>query len=76
MPTTKTRINLTVPNELLEPLNTLARRDNVRVSTKALELLSDAIEREEDALWTELADTRLKKKTKWVSNKDMLAKYA
>jgi hypothetical protein len=76
MPTTKSRINLTIPDELREPLEELAKLDNVRVSTKALELLKGAIEREEDVLWTELADERLTKKVKWISNDAVQRKYA
>lgn len=76
MPTTKTRINLTVPVELHEPLAALARLENVRVSTKALALLGEAIAREEDMLWTELAEARRKEKKKWVSHKTIMRTYA
>lgn len=76
MPTTKQRINLSMPDELRDSLEDLAKIDNVRPTTKALELLSAAIEREEDRLWTELAEKRLGKKNKWRSADEMLKKYA
>lgn len=76
MPTSNIRINLTIPSELHDPLMRLAQLDKVRVGTKALALLADAVEREEDALWTERADKRLEKKVKWISHKAMTKKYA
>ncbi len=76
MPTLKTRINLSMPEELCGSLAVLAKKDNMCVTTKALALLTDAILREEDALWTQYADERLKKKTKWVSHARMMKKYA
>lgn len=76
MPTTKNRINLTVPAALCDALSDLAERDNVRVSTKALSLLEDAIEREEDALWVERATERMKKHGKAKTHTEMMRRYA
>lgn len=76
MPTTKQRINLTVSREVGSALAHLAKRERVQVATKALSLLTEAIEREEDALWVERADARLKKKGKTKSHKEMMRRYA
>jgi len=76
MPTTKQRINLTVSREVEESLTLLAKRERVQVATKALSLLTEAIEREEDALWVERAEERMKKKGKALTHTQMMRRYA
>lgn len=49
MPTTKTRINLTVSPSTNDILTALAERDKTSVSAKTLDLLLLALELEEDA---------------------------
>lgn len=58
MPTSKHRINLTVPDELNKILNLLANRDNMPVASKTLELLKEAVELEEDKILSAIADAR------------------
>ncbi len=62
MPTTKCRVNLTVPSDLQFVLEKLAKRDDASVSAKTLELVRMAIEIEEDAGFLQLAQERTKKK--------------
>ena len=60
MPTTKTRINITLPKTMEIVLNKIAKRDDMPVATKAKELLQFAIEVEEDKLWKKI-NKRIKK---------------
>ena len=66
MPTTKQRINITVDKDTNWILKTLAKRDSVSVSAKAVELLEDALELEEDLALAAIADARSKKKVKYI----------
>lgn len=69
MPTTKTRINLSVPDNLDRVLHRLARRDDISVTTKALDLINRAIELEEDEVLLQIAQGReSKKKIKYLSH--------
>ena len=58
MSTAKTRINISLPDEVKEALTRLARRDQVPESTKAARLLEIGLELEEDLAWDEIAVRR------------------
>lgn len=58
MPTTKTRINVSVSDELNSALKKLASRDQVPTATKAERLLEIALEIEEDEVWNRIASKR------------------
>ena len=58
MATTKTRINITLPQDLQEILIKLAKRDRIPRATKATKLLEIALELEEDRVWDALASER------------------
>ena len=58
MPTTKTRINISLSNDVRDALAKLARRDRVPRATKAAKLLETALELEEDLVWDILAHRR------------------
>jgi hypothetical protein len=60
MPTSKTRINISLTDELGEALTRLSRRDQVPRATKAAYLLEKALELEEDEIWDKLARAREK----------------
>lgn len=60
MPTTKTRINVTVPKEVEIAIQCLAKRDETSLSTKTLELIYQALELEEDAVLLKIAEAREK----------------
>ncbi|MBI3046331.1 MAG: hypothetical protein HYY86_02225 [Candidatus Harrisonbacteria bacterium] len=65
---TKTRINISLPDELKEALHKLAKRDRIPEATKAARLLEVALELEEDQVWNEIAEKRDKKKARFVSH--------
>jgi len=60
MTTTKKRINISVSRELEEALVKLAKRDQMPQATKAVGLLEQAIESEEDVIWDKIASEREK----------------
>ena len=68
MPTHKHRINLTVPADLDQALHKLAKRDQLSLSSKALDLLRRAIEIEEDEALLLVAEEREKEKVKYLSH--------
>ncbi len=68
MPTLKSRINISLPDEVKEILEKLAKRDRIPEATKAARLLEVAIEMEEDLFWNEIAEERDKKQAKFISH--------
>jgi hypothetical protein len=68
MPTSKKRVNVTLPPDIEMVLEKIAQRDNVPVATKTIELIKIAIEIEEDDIWDEIASKRDKKGTKFISH--------
>lgn len=68
MPSTKTRINLTVPSDLEHDLQRIAKRDDRSLSTVTLDLLRRALEVEEDGLLLAVAEKREKKPVAFVSH--------
>lgn len=69
MSTTKTRINVSVSDELNSALKKLASRDQVPTATKAERLLEIALEIEEDEVWDRIASIREKTKlTRYLSH--------
>lgn len=58
MPTTKTRINLTVPAKMERQLHSLAKREGRSVSTTALDLIQRALETEEDTVLLDITKKR------------------
>jgi hypothetical protein len=53
------RISLSADSQLQRALIAVAERDNMLVTTKAMELLRIALELEEDIALAEVADTRM-----------------
>lgn len=70
MPTSKKRLNLTLPEDLGEMLVGFAKRDNMPVARKAIELIETAIELEEDAIWAQIAEERDQPGVKYISHED------
>lgn len=58
MPTAKTRINVSLSDELNSALKKLANRDQIPTATKAERLLEIALEIEEDEVWDRIASKR------------------
>lgn len=68
MATTKTRINITLSDNLRDVLIKLAKRDKVPAATKAVKLLEIALELEEDQAWDALAKRRDVKNARYLSH--------
>lgn len=68
MSTTKTRINISLPDGVRDALAKLARRDRVPQATKAARLLETALELEEDQIWNTIAKRRDTKNARYLSH--------
>ena len=68
MPTTKTRLNITLPKTVEKVLFKIAKRDKVPTATKASELLQLALETEEDQVWDQIASKRDTPDAKFISH--------
>lgn len=69
MPTIKTRINVSLSDEVSSALKKLALRDQVPTATKAERLLEIALEMEEDETWNKISIQRDKlKNVKYISH--------
>lgn len=66
MPTSKKRINLSVSKETEEILQLLAKRDQMPIASKALQLIELAIEIDEDEVWTQIAEERDTPDAEWI----------
>jgi predicted DNA-binding protein len=64
MPTTKHRISITPGDALYAALESLSRRRKQALSSVSLELIERALELEEDAHFSRVADERLARKEK------------
>ncbi len=68
MPTTKSRLNISVSDEMKIALKKLAMRDRIPEATKAARLIEIALEIEEDQIWGALAAKRDTKKARFLSH--------
>lgn len=69
MATTKTRLNISLSDDLSQAIAKLAKRDQMPQATKAAHLIKTALEIEEDLIWDEKAAKRDWKGVKFVSHK-------
>lgn len=58
MATTKSRINISLPEEVKQAILKLAMRDQMPTATKAGHLLEIGLELEEDQAWDQIASKR------------------
>lgn len=70
MPTIKRRLNITLSDEMDKKLTFLAKRDQVPQATKAIYLMQEAIELDEDDIFNKLAEERDMKDAKFIDHKD------
>lgn len=70
MSTLKKRINVSLPEDIEIALSKLAERDDMPEATKALHLITLALEIEEDDILNALAQVRDVRGTKFISHKD------
>lgn len=68
MPTAKKRINITVDDEVYEALERLSVERDQPVAGVSLGLIEQALEYQEDAYFSRVADARLARKQKRVSH--------
>ena len=69
MPTVKTRINISVSDDLEKILTKLAKRDRMPKATKAALLLAAGLEIEEDSIWNALAEKRDRMGARFIPHK-------
>jgi len=75
MVTTKTRINISVNKNTRDVLKALAKRDQMPVASKVMDLVEQALELEEDRVLSAIADERLKNhKGRWLSHEEVWRK--
>ena len=67
MATTKSRINISLPEDVKAALVRLARRDQMPPATKAERLLEIGLELEEDQAWDEIAAKRDTKEARFLT---------
>ncbi len=70
MPTLKKRINISLPHEIDQVLSFVAKRDDLPQATKALHLLTLALEIEEDSALNAIAKKRNTKHATFISHED------
>ena len=63
MSTAKSRINVSIPEDVKVALTDLAKRDQVPTATKAEHLIEIGLEIEEDEAWDKIASSRDTKST-------------
>jgi hypothetical protein len=68
MPTTKRRINITVDDRTYEALTRLSSQRDESVAGVGLSLIEEALEYQEDAHFSRIADARLSKEQKRISH--------
>ncbi len=71
MATSKKRINISLSSDLEEALALLAKRDQVPEATKAIQLLRQAIELDEDEVWAKIAEERDTPNAVYISHEEM-----
>ena len=74
MATTKDRINITLPKLTRAALKIVAKRDAIPEATKASELLTMALEIEEDLALGAIAEARMKKGGRLILDSDIVWK--
>ena len=68
MPTTKTRINVSLSSDIKSMLAKMAHRDRIPQATKAARLIEVALELEEDQAWNAIAKQRDNKHARYRSH--------
>ncbi len=64
----KKRLNITLSEKMNELLEILSSKDNIPMATKAVNLLQQSIDQEEDRLWSDLAEKRHNDTKKWITH--------
>ena len=70
MSTTKSRLNISLPDDTKEILLSVAKRDQMPTATKAARLIEIGLETEEDEAWDKLAASRDKRNSKYYTHSE------
>ena len=70
MPTTKKRVHVSIPENILPVLTKLSQRDGVPIATKAASLIQLAIEIDEDIVADDIAEQRDNKSSIFVAHNE------
>lgn len=73
MPTSKKRLNMSLPEDISAALSALAKRDDCTPTTKALHLITMALKIEEDDVWNAIAQERDTDDAVFLSHEDAWA---
>lgn len=71
MATKNPRLQVVLDPDLYEAIATLSKQQGISMSTKARDLIKEALEHLEDAVLLELVEARMRKPAKLVSMKEM-----
>lgn len=74
MSTTKSRINISLPDDVKEALVSIAKRDQMPAATKAVRLMEIGMEVEEDDAWDKIATSRDRKDTTFHPHEELFGK--
>jgi hypothetical protein len=74
MSTTKSRINISLPDDLKMALLIIAKRDQMPAATKAMRLMEIGMESEEDEVWDKIAASRDLKDTRFYPHSEVFGK--
>jgi hypothetical protein len=61
MSTTKSRLNISLPDDVKKAILSVSKRDQMPAATKALRLIEIGLELEEDDIWDKIAEGRDRK---------------
>ena len=70
MPTKNPRINITIEKDIARLLTRVARKKGISVSSLAKELLLEALDLQEDMVFSAIADARLARNEKRIKHSD------
>lgn len=71
MSTSKSRINISLPDDTKEILLSISKRDQMPAATKAVRLMEIGMEVEEDEIWDKLASKRDNKQSTYLAHNDV-----
>lgn len=74
MSTAKSRINVSVPDDVKAALVKLAKRDQMPAATKAVRLIELGLELEEDDIWDKIAADRDRRDAKFHTHAEVFEK--
>jgi hypothetical protein len=74
MSTSKSRLNVSLPDDIKQALLSIAKRDQMPAATKAVRLMEIGMEAEEDEVWDKIATSRDKKDSIFHSHAEVFGK--